>query len=139
MQTARGLRLLHQDGWGPAHRVLRDLRPGPGADAHGSLPPPVAVRLAHRELPGSHIVLRLCEPNALCLPRSFAFALWLSALGLPAEVVVARQRTSVSARFAFHAWTELHGEVLNDIPGVRTGYGVLQRVSSRHLAGAGAR
>ena len=52
---------------------------------------------------------------------------------------MARQRTSVSARFAFHAWTELYGEVLNDIPGVRTGYGVLQRVSSRHLAGAGAR
>lgn len=131
--TARGLRILHRHGWGPAHRWLRDLHPGRQSPAWGSLPPPVAVRLAHRDLLASQLVLRLVEPNGLCLPRAFALATYLSALSLPAEVVVARQRISPKERYGFHAWTELYGEVLNDVPGIQSGYTVLQRVGCRNL------
>jgi hypothetical protein len=76
----------------------------------------------------AQLVLRIFVPDALCLARASALAAYLGALGLPAEVVLGRQRTRTNARFAFHAWTELGGEVLNDIPGVQSGYAVLQRV-----------
>lgn len=135
LRAARGLRALRRRGWGHAHRWLREQAPARGAAAAlGPLPPPLAIRLARQELPYCQAVARVVEPNALCLPRSFALAVYLSALGLPAQVVVGRQRTHTSSRFAFHAWTELHGEVVNDIPGVQTGYTVLQRCSGIPLA-----
>lgn len=130
-RTAHGLRILHRRGWGRAHRWLHDQQPKPQSGAYTSLPPLVAIRLAHRELLASQLVLRLVEPNGLCLSRAFALATYLSALGLPAEVVVARQRISPTAQHGFHAWTELYGEVLNDIPGIQRGYTVLQRVACR--------
>jgi hypothetical protein len=129
--TARGLRILHRHGWGPAHRWLRDLHPGPQSGAYRSLGPPVAVRLARRELLASQLVLRMVEPNGLCLPRAFALATHLSALGLPAEVVVARRRISPKGQHGFHAWTEMYDEVLNDIPHIQGGYTILQRVTCR--------
>ena len=126
-RTTRGLRILHRHGWGPAHRWLHEQRPRPKSGPYSSLPPLVAIRLARRELLASQLVLRLVEPNGLCLSRAFALASYLSALGLPAEVVVARQRISPTKQYGFHAWTELYGEVLNDIPGIQRGYTVLQR------------
>lgn len=130
VRTAQALRTLRRHGWGPATQsCLRDVRPA--ARAHHGLPEAAALRVARRELPHCQLVVRLVEPDALCLARSFALAVYLSALGLPAETVIARQRTSIGARFAFHSWTELHGEVLNDIPGVRTGHTILQRVHGR--------
>ncbi len=129
--TARGLRILHRHGWGPAHRWLCDLLPGPQSGPYRVLRPPAAVRLARREQLASQLILRMVEPNGLCLPRSFALATHLSALGLPAEVVVARQRISPKERYGFHAWTELYDEVLNDIPNIQDGYTILQRVACR--------
>jgi hypothetical protein len=58
-------------------------------------------------------------------------ATYLSALGLPAEVTVARAITTEVSMNSFHSWTELYGTVLNDNPDVQLGYKVLQRVTSR--------
>ncbi|MFH8350326.1 lasso peptide biosynthesis protein [Streptomyces sp. NPDC018045] len=131
VHTARALRGLRRHGWGVAQTRLRDLRPATGA--HRGLPVATAVRLARRELARCQLVVRLTEPNALCLARSFALAVHLSVLGLPAETIIARQRSSIGARFAFHSWTELYGEVLNDVPVVQSGHTVLQRVGCTAL------
>lgn len=128
-RTVRAARLLRRRGWPEAQRYLRSLRPAvrqePGAAE--------AIGLARREVLGCLTALRLADPDALCLARSYALAVHLSTLGLPVEVVVARQRSSIGGRFACHAWAELHGEVLADIPGVRTGFTVLQRCGSEHV------
>ncbi|MBZ4019303.1 hypothetical protein CCS38_26885 [Streptomyces purpurogeneiscleroticus] len=131
VHTARALRVLSRHGWGAAQVRLRDLRPATGA--HRGLPEATAIRVARRELPRCQLVVRLADPNALCLARSFALAVHLSAIGLPAETVIARQRSSIGARFAFHSWTELYGEVLNDVPVVQSGHTVLQRVGCSAL------
>ncbi len=128
-RTVRAARRLRRHGWPEAQRRLRELRPAMRAPAR----PPDAVRLARREVLPCLTALRLADPNALCLPRSYALATYLTTLGLPVELVVARQRSSIDGRFACHAWTELHGEVLADIPGVRTGFTVLQRFGSEHV------
>ncbi|WP_217210739.1 lasso peptide biosynthesis B2 protein [Streptomyces sp. AC550_RSS872] len=136
-RTVRAACLLRRRGWPDAQRQLRAQRPVVRDDDTWR-EPSQAVRLARREVLTSLTALRLADPDALCLPRSYAIVTYLTALGLPAEIVVARQRSSVGGRFAFHAWAELYGEVLGDIPGVRTGYVVLQRVGSEHLGRADA-
>ena len=126
----RARRRPHRSGR-PSAQAARLAR-GPAVSA---LPAPrdTARRLARREVLPCLTALRLADPNALCLPRSYALAVHLSTLGLPVEVVVARQRSSIGGRFAFHAWAELYGEVLADIPGVRTGFTVLWRLGSEHV------
>ncbi len=74
--------------------------------------------------------MRAVHPNGLCLPRSLALATYLAAIGLPAQVIVARERICTNPRYGFHSWTELHGEVLNDNQDVTLGFTVLQRVSA---------
>ena len=130
VHTARALRMLRKQGWGPAHRYLQQLRPVPGSDHYATLPPLAAIRLARQEIVWSQLVRRILEPNGLCLPRSFSLAVYLSALGLPCEVTVARELCSTNPEYSFHSWAELHGEVLNDTPAVKKGFKVLQRVSA---------
>ncbi len=127
-RTWTALRLLRAQGWGPAHRYLRNLTPGPSRLLPGRLEPAIAIRLARREIVFSQLVLRAVHPNGMCLPRSLSLGVYLSAIGLPAEVIVARERTCTNPRYAFHSWTELHGEVLNDNPDVTIGFSVMQRV-----------
>ena len=137
VHTARALWLLRKQGWGPAHRYLQQLRPVPGSDRYAALPPLAAVRLARQEILWSQLVLRILEPNGLCLARSFSLAVYLSALGLPCEVTVARELCSSNPEYSFHSWAELHGEVLNDTPAVKQGFKVLQRVSADAIAARG--
>ena len=137
VHTAHALRLLRKQGWGPAHRYLQQLRPVPGSDRYAALPPLAAVRLARQEILWSQLVLRILEPNGLCLPRSFSLAVYLSALGLPCEVTVARELCSSNPEYSFHSWAELHGEVLNDTPAVKQGFKVLQRVSADAITARG--
>jgi hypothetical protein len=137
LHAARALRMLRKQGWGPAHRYLQQLRPVPGTDRHTALPPLVAIRLARQEIVWSQLVLRILEPRGLCLPRSFSLAVYLSALGLPCEVTVARELCSSNPEYSFHSWAELHGEVLNDSAAVKQGFKVLQRVSAHALAARG--
>lgn len=132
--SARALRMLRNHGWGPAHRYLQQLRPVPETDRYAVLSPIAAIRLARQEIFWSQLVLRLVEPDGLCLPRSLSLAVYLSALGLPCEVTVARERCSSNPEYSFHSWAELHGEVLNDTPAVKQGFKVLQRVSADALA-----
>jgi hypothetical protein len=134
VHTARALRMLREQGWGPAHRYLQELRPVPGSDRYAALPPLAAIGLARQEMLWSQLVLRILEPNGLCLPRSFSLAVYLSALGLPCEVTVARELCSNNPQYSFHSWTELHGEVLNDAAAVKQGFKVLQRVSADAIA-----
>lgn len=136
-RTVHALRVLRRRGWPEAQRCLREMVPAAPLGAEVS--PPVALRLAHRQMVPCLTALRMAEPNALCLPRSFAIATYLSALGLPAEIVIARQRTTIGARFSFHAWAELYDEVLADIPTVQFGFTVLQRVGSEEAMRATAR
>lgn len=131
--TIRGLRLLQKEGWGAACRYLQTLRPGQGANANTALPPAVAIRLSWRNMLLSQLILRVLDPNALCLARSYALTVYLSALGLPATVAVAREKLTTNSRYNFHAWSELHGTVLNDSPEVPSGYTVLQRVACQRL------
>ncbi|MFF4257682.1 lasso peptide biosynthesis B2 protein [Streptomyces sp. NPDC001663] len=132
-RTVRAARLLRRRGWPEARQRLRSLRPA----TESELAPCEAIALARREVLPCLTALRLADPDALCLPRSYALVTYLTTLGLPAEVVVARQRSSIGGRFAFHAWAELYEEVLADIPGVRTGFTVLQRFGSAHVGRAG--
>jgi len=134
MHAARALRMLRTQGWGPAHRYLQQLRPVPGSDRYAALPPLTAIRLARQEILWNQLVLRLIEPNGLCLPRSLSLAVYLSALGLPCEVTVARELCANDPEYSFHSWAELHGEVLNDTPSVKQGFKVLQRVSAEAIA-----
>ncbi|MGW8377665.1 lasso peptide biosynthesis B2 protein [Streptomyces sp. ODS28] len=129
--TVRGQRVLRREGWPGAQRYLRGMRAAEQADGTRAA---AQLSLARREVIPCLTVLRLVTPDALCLPRSYALVTYLSALGLPAQVVVARQRTSIGGRFAFHAWAELYGEVLADIPGVQSGFTVLQRVGAEGLS-----
>ncbi|MBF6328533.1 lasso peptide biosynthesis protein [Nocardia transvalensis] len=129
--TWTALRLLGEQGWGPAHGYLLDLRPGPGWRMPAELEPPVAIRLARREILFSQLVLRVVHPNGPCLPRSLSLGTYLSAIGLPAEVIVARARICTNPRYSFHSWTELYGEVLNDNQDVTLGFSVMQRVCAQ--------
>jgi Transglutaminase-like superfamily len=131
--TIRALHLLKTQGWGPAHRYHQSLRPGLGWPAITALEPRTAILLVRHEVLFSQLVLRAMAPNALCLARALALGVYLSALGLPAEVVVARERAPIHPRYGFHAWTELYGVVVNDRPEVQIGHSVLQRVSARLL------
>lgn len=134
LHAAHALRMLQNQGWGPAHRYLQQLRPVPGSDRYAALSPLAAIRLARQEILWSQLVLRVIEPNGLCLPRSLSLAVYLSALGLPCEVTVARELCSSNPEYSFHSWAELHGEVLNDTPAVKQGFKVLQRVSAGAIA-----
>ncbi|MBD3003439.1 lasso peptide biosynthesis B2 protein [Streptomyces sp. 5-10] len=125
-------------GWGRARLLLEGARPAPGAWHPRELPPAVSVHLARRQVFWSQSVLRVLMPRADCLPRSLALARCLSALGLPAEVCVARALTSTFEKDTFHAWTEIHGTVLNDNQDVTVGYRVLRRIGSSHLTDAPA-
>ncbi|MEV1079645.1 lasso peptide biosynthesis B2 protein [Streptomyces sp. NPDC050211] len=128
-RTVRAARLLRRRGWPDAQWYLRTLRPASQAPWE----PTEAVRLARSEVLPCLTWLRLADPDALCLPRSYALATYLTTLGLPAEVVVGRQRSSIGGRFAFHAWAELYDEVLGDIPGLKAGFAVLLRVGSEEV------
>ncbi|MDO0934963.1 lasso peptide biosynthesis B2 protein [Streptomyces sp. DG2A-72] len=128
-RTVRAARLLRRRGWPDAQRYLRTLRPA----IQARWEPAEAVRLARREVLPCLTWLRLADPDALCLPRSYALVTYLTTLGLPAEVVVARQRSSIGGRFAFHAWAELYDEVLGDIQGLKAGFAELQRVGSEEV------
>ncbi|QKV96981.1 lasso peptide biosynthesis B2 protein [Streptomyces sp. NA02950] len=125
-------------GWSRARLLLEGARPAPGAWRLRGLHPDLSVRLARRQVFWSQAVMRVLMPRADCLPRSLALARYLSALGLPAEVCVARALTSTFAKDHFHAWTAIHGIVLNDNQDVTIGYRVLQRISSAHLTDAAA-
>ena len=134
VHTARAVRMLRNQGWAAAYRYLQHLRPVQGTEQYTALPAPVAIRLARDEILWSQLVLRVVEPDGLCLPRSLSLAVYLSALGLPCEVTVARELCSSNPEYSFHSWAELHGEVLNDTPAVKQGFKVLQRVSAHALA-----
>jgi transglutaminase superfamily protein len=104
--------------------------PHGGVNAYATLPPDQAVHLARQEIFPCQLITRALIPNALCLPRSLALATYLTTLGLPAQVIVARGLTTAVPRNTFHAWTELYGTVVNDNPDVQLGYTTLQRVPS---------
>lgn len=113
-----------------ARRQQWTTRPHGGANSYATLHPDQAVRLARQEIFPCQLVTRALIPNALCLPRSLALATYLTALGLPAQVIVARGLTTAVPRNTFHSWTELYGTVINDNPDVQLGYTALQRVPS---------
>jgi hypothetical protein len=131
-RTVRALRIYRKHGWAVAHQYLRELCPGPGSSTYAALSPDTAVRLAWREVFTCQLIVRALMPHALCLPRSFALATYLSALGLPAEVTIARALVTAVPKNSFHSWTELYGVVINDNSDVQLGYRVLQRVTSRN-------
>lgn len=124
--TARALWIFRRHGWPAAQAHVR--RPHRHHFGRGALPPETAVRLARRELFWCQLVVRALTPRANCLPRSLALFAHLSALGLPARLCLGRAIASTSAADRFHAWTELHGTVLNDYQNVTVGYRVLHRV-----------
>ncbi|NJP96280.1 lasso peptide biosynthesis B2 protein [Nonomuraea sp. FMUSA5-5] len=135
-RTAAALWTYNRHGWPAAQRYLRELAPARGSAPITRLPEATAVRLARREVLFCQLVTRVLAPDGQCLPRSFALAVHLNALGLPAQVIVARGRTISVPRNAFHSWTELYGHVLNDNPDVQLGYAVLQRVQSGRVGEA---
>lgn len=134
VRAARALRMLRDPGWAAACRYLQHLHPIRGTERYTALPPPVAIRLAREQVAWSQLALRVVEPDGLCLPRSLSLTVYLSALGLPCEVTVARELCSSNPQYSFHSWAELHGEVINDSPSVKQGFKVLQRVRSDALA-----
>ncbi|MGY0055600.1 lasso peptide biosynthesis B2 protein [Streptomyces sp. LZ34] len=138
LATAGAAWTYRRRGWSRARPLLEGARPAPGASRLRGLHPESVIRLARRQVFWCQLVMRVLMPRADCLPRSLALARYLSALGLPAEVCVARALTSTFDKDNFHAWTELHGIVLNDNQDVTVGYRVLQRIRSARLADAPA-
>ena len=134
VHTARALRMLRTHGWTAAYRYLQQLHPIRGTERYTALEAPVAIRLAREQVASSQLVLRVVEPDGLCLPRSLSLTVYLSALGLPCEVTVARELCSSNPQYSFHSWAELYGEVINDTPSVKQGFKVLQRVRSDALS-----
>lgn len=132
-RTARALWLLRRHSWPEARGYLERLRPGAGAAGNAALPPETAVRLARREIFACQLIVRSLAPTGRCLVRSLALATYLRALGLPAELTLARTRSCGQARNRFHSWTELYGTVLNEKQDILLAFSVLQRVP----AGAG--
>jgi hypothetical protein len=94
----------------------------------------ILARQARRELVYCQCLTRLLAPTAMCLVRSAAFTCYLRALGLPAHLVVGRARFQLSDRFAFHAWVELVGRVVNDTDELQAGYATLYRVPAEEGA-----
>lgn len=130
IRTFKALWKFRHDGWIPASRYLQEIVAGPGSTHVAALPKATAIRMARRELFTSQLIFRVVIPNGLCLPRSYALATYLSSLGLPAKVILARPLTMVTPKDDFHSWTELYDEVINDEPDVQLGYRVLQRVGA---------
>lgn len=128
--TARALWTLRRRSWPAARRYLERIRPGAGAAGNAALPPETAVRLARREIFACQLIVRSLAPTGRCLPRSLALTAYLRALGLPAEVTIARTRCCGQARNRFHSWTELYGTVLNEKQDISLAFSVLQRVPS---------
>ena len=96
--------------------------------------PSESVRFARRELLWCQGVVRLVAPVAMCLVRSIAFCIYLRALGLPATVVVGRERFGLVNDGDFHAWVEVAEHVVNDHDEVQTGFSVMQMVPSPDFA-----
>nr|BBH85264.1 hypothetical protein KTC_00150 [Thermosporothrix sp. COM3] len=117
-------------GWSRAHQYLASLWPGAVAFATSSLPE--IIHLARRELLFCHCLVRLIAPQALCVTRSVAFCAYLCRAGIPAHVTIGRDRFAKNERFEFHAWVEVDGVVVNDIPEVATGYSPLVRIPIVH-------
>ncbi len=89
-------------------------------------------RLARRELEYCQMVLRCFALTARCLTRSAAFCVYLRTLGFSAQVVIGRSRFHPHEdRFAFHAWTELEGQVVNDHAELQSGYVEITRIPSQ--------
>jgi hypothetical protein len=93
-----------------------------------------AMRVARRELVFCQMLVRLLAPTAVCLIRSTAFCTYLRALGLPAFVVIGRARFDLTSQYAFHAWTELEGQVVNDHAELQSGYAEISRIPSQEQA-----
>jgi hypothetical protein len=61
--------------------------------------------------------------RVFCLQRSSATALLLRRYGIPAEMVIGAKMLP----FRSHAWVEVNGEVVNDMPYMHEIYQVLER------------
>lgn len=61
--------------------------------------------------------------RSLCLQRSAATTCLLRSYGVPAQMVIGAQKLPFKA----HAWVEVGGQVVNDIPYAREMYAVLDR------------
>lgn len=73
------------------------------------------------------------ESGEMSLPLS-VFCTYPRALGLPAIVVIGRARFDLSSQYAFHTWTELAGQVVNDHAELQSGYAVMAHISSQEQA-----
>jgi Transglutaminase-like superfamily/Coenzyme PQQ synthesis protein D (PqqD) len=93
-------------------------------------------RAPARRNAGAHEVATVCAAvdraarfypkRAWCLQRSAATAAWLRARGCPAELVVGVKPLP----FMAHAWVELDGKVVNDVPQVKRRYEVIDRIGA---------
>lgn len=61
--------------------------------------------------------------HVLCLQRSAASVLLLRAQGIPAQLVIGAQHMPFKA----HAWVEVDGLIVNDVPYTKDLYAVLDR------------
>lgn len=75
-----------------------------------------AVRRARWEMVSLRILGRFVRENYLCLPASVSLTAGLIALGLPASLVVGKARHYISPNYDFHAWTEIMGIPINEVP-----------------------
>lgn len=78
--------------------------------------PEEAARIARRQLPWLRLPGRFIGESYVCLPNSVSLTAGLIALGLQAQVVVAKPMYFLSPEFEFHAWVEVQGIAINDNP-----------------------
>jgi transglutaminase superfamily protein len=87
-----------------------------------------------RVRPGSHDETRVCDAVQIagslywkpvrCLQRSVAAARLLRKLGAPAQLVIGYR----PAPFFSHAWVEIDGRTVNDLPGYQKALLILERI-----------
>jgi hypothetical protein len=135
----RGAKWLGQREWSSVCRILSWIERHRPVTMLQTMDQEMMIRLAYRELAFCHIFIRLFAPVGRCLVCSATLCAYLMAIGLPAQLVIGRARFSLSDSFAFHAWVEIAGTVVNDYTELQSGFVVLQRIPEEAAEFAHAR
>lgn len=71
-----------------------------------------------------HLLGQRPGEEGFCLVRSFALCAYLLSLEIPATMVLARPKYTIT-HFRFHVWVEIAGIPVNEPPNIRDGFRVL--------------
>ncbi len=68
-----------------------------------------------------------------CLKRSLLLIMFLRRAGIPGFITIGAKKSNDNQSIRAHAWVEIDGEVINDLPSVVEEFNVLAGVSEKYL------